>query len=44
VVAAFAADPQVGVTSLDGRMLDRPHLVLAQRVLELSRRTGLDKS
>jgi citrate lyase subunit beta / citryl-CoA lyase len=44
VVAAFAADGAMGVTSLDGRMLDRPHLVLAQRVLELSRRTGLGKS
>jgi citrate lyase subunit beta/citryl-CoA lyase len=44
VVAAFAANPTAGVTSLDGRMLDRPHLVLAQRVLELSRRTTLDKA
>jgi citrate lyase subunit beta/citryl-CoA lyase len=44
VVAAFAADPTAGVTSLDGRMLDRPHLVLAQRVLELSRRGGIDKT
>jgi citrate lyase subunit beta/citryl-CoA lyase len=42
VVAAFAASPGAGVTSLDGRMLDRPHLVLAQRILELSRRNGLD--
>ena len=44
VVAAFADNPNVGVTSLDGRMLDKPHLVLAQRVLELSRRGRLDKS
>lgn len=44
VVAAFAASPGVGVTSLDGQMLDRPHLVLAQRVLELARRTGLDRT
>jgi citrate lyase subunit beta / citryl-CoA lyase len=44
VVAAFGADASAGVTSLDGRMLDRPHLVLARRVLELSRRTGIDKS
>jgi len=44
VVAAFAATPDAGVTSLDGRMLDRPHLVLAQRVLELSKRSGLDKA
>ena len=33
VVAAFAANPGVGVLSLDGRMIDRPHLVQAQRVL-----------
>jgi citrate lyase subunit beta/citryl-CoA lyase len=43
VVAAFAAAPNAGVTSLDGQMIDRPHLVLAQRVLALVRRTGLDK-
>jgi citrate lyase subunit beta / citryl-CoA lyase len=33
VVAAFAANPGAGALSLDGRMLDRPHLVQAQRVL-----------
>jgi citrate lyase subunit beta / citryl-CoA lyase len=33
VVAAFAAAPAAGVVSLDGRMLDRPHLLQAQRVL-----------
>jgi citrate lyase subunit beta/citryl-CoA lyase len=33
VVAAFAASPDVGVTSIDGRMIDRPHLLHAQRVL-----------
>ena len=33
VVAAFEADPSVGVTSLNGQMLDRPHLLRAQRVL-----------
>ena len=40
VVAAFAAAPGTGVTSLDGQMLDRPHLVLAQRVLALANRIG----
>jgi citrate lyase subunit beta/citryl-CoA lyase len=44
VVAAFAADPTAGVTSLDGRMLDRPHLMLARRILELSRRSGIDET
>jgi citrate lyase subunit beta / citryl-CoA lyase len=35
VVAAFAADPQAGALSLGGRMIDRPHLVQAQRILAL---------
>ena len=33
VVAAFAATPGAGVVSLDGRMIDRPHLLQAQRIL-----------
>jgi citrate lyase subunit beta/citryl-CoA lyase len=33
VVAAFAAAPGAGVVSLDGRMIDRPHLLQAQRIL-----------
>ena len=33
VVAAFAAKPESGALSLDGRMIDRPHLVQAQRLL-----------
>jgi citrate lyase subunit beta/citryl-CoA lyase len=33
VVAAFEADPQAGALSLDGRMIDRPHLVQAKRTL-----------
>lgn len=33
VVQAFADHPGAGVVSLDGAMLDRPHLVLAQRLL-----------
>jgi len=37
VVAAFAAAPGAGVVSLDGRMLDRPHLLQAQRILAASR-------
>jgi citrate lyase subunit beta / citryl-CoA lyase len=35
VVAAFAADPQSGTLALDGKMIDRPHLVLARRLLGL---------
>lgn len=38
IVAAFAAEPDVGVTSLEGQMLDRPHLLQAQRVLALASR------
>lgn len=35
VIAAFAAEPEAGVVSLAGEMLDRPHLVKALRLLEL---------
>jgi citrate lyase subunit beta/citryl-CoA lyase len=33
VVAAFEANPGAGVLSLDGKMIDRPHLIQAQRIL-----------
>jgi citrate lyase subunit beta/citryl-CoA lyase len=33
VVAAFAASPGAGVISLEGKMVDRPHLVQARRIL-----------
>jgi citrate lyase subunit beta/citryl-CoA lyase len=33
VVAAFAANPAAGAVGLDGKMLDRPHLVRAQALL-----------
>jgi citrate lyase subunit beta/citryl-CoA lyase len=36
VVALFAADPQAGVIALDGKMLDRPHLILALRIVAQS--------
>lgn len=35
ILDAFAADPAAGVVSLEGRMIDRPHLRAAQRLLEL---------
>jgi citrate lyase subunit beta/citryl-CoA lyase len=38
VVAAFAATPGTGVASLDGQMIDRPHLAQAQRVLAAAAR------
>ena len=33
VIALFEANPGVGALSLDGQMIDRPHLVQAQRIL-----------
>lgn len=33
VVAAFAAQPEVGTVGIDGKMYDMPHLVAAKRVL-----------
>ncbi len=33
IVQAFADHPGAGVVALDGAMLDRPHLALAQRLL-----------
>ncbi|HET9388179.1 MAG TPA: CoA ester lyase [Steroidobacteraceae bacterium] len=38
VVAAFSAEPEAGVLSVDGQMVDRPHLVQARRILELAAR------
>jgi len=38
VVAAFAAAPGAGVASLDGQMIDRPHLLQAQRILAVAQR------
>jgi citrate lyase subunit beta/citryl-CoA lyase len=40
VVAAFAASPEAGALALDGRMIDRPHLVQAQRLLALAGAAG----
>jgi citrate lyase subunit beta/citryl-CoA lyase len=36
IVAAFEAHPDAGVLSVDGKMVDRPHLLQARRVLERS--------
>jgi len=38
IVDAFAAQPEAGVCSIDGRMIDAPHLKQAQRILS---RAGL---
>jgi citrate lyase subunit beta/citryl-CoA lyase len=37
VVAAFAADPSLGVVRIEGRMIDKPHLRAAETIL-----AGLD--
>jgi len=37
IVAAFEAQPDAGVLSVGGKMVDRPHLVQARRILERSR-------
>ncbi len=41
VQAAFEAAPNAGVVSHDGRMVDRPHLKIAVRILERARLAGL---
>jgi citrate lyase subunit beta/citryl-CoA lyase len=35
VVQAFAANPDAGTVALDGKMVDKPHLTLARRLLGL---------
>ena len=35
VVAVFAENPDAGTLALDGKMIDRPHLTLARRLLGL---------
>ena len=37
IVAAFEAEPDAGVLSVAGKMVDRPHLIQARRVLTRSR-------
>ena len=36
IVALFAANPDAGALGLDGEMIDRPHLVQAERVVALA--------
>ena len=38
IVAAFEAQPDAGVLSVGGKMVDRPHLVQAKRILERASR------
>src|SRR5579862_5716522 len=36
VIAAFDAQPEAGTLALDGKMIDKPHLVLARRILGIA--------
>lgn len=38
IVALFADNPEAGTLGMDGEMVDRPHLVQAQRILQLAKR------
>ena len=38
IVALFDENPEAGTLGMDGEMIDRPHLVQAQRILQLARR------
>lgn len=35
VVQAFAENPEAGTIAVDGKMVDKPHLILARRLLDL---------
>jgi citrate lyase subunit beta/citryl-CoA lyase len=41
IVRAFAENPGAGVASLNGKMLDQPHLKLAQKVLARAQAAGV---
>lgn len=40
IVQAFDADPGAGVVNIDGRMIDKPHLVKARTVLDWAGQAG----
>ena len=37
ILALFENNPGAGTLGLDGQMIDRPHILQAQRLLELAR-------
>lgn len=40
VIALFDENPDAGTLGMDGKMIDRPHLVKAQRIIELAEAGG----
>lgn len=44
VIAAFSAQPEAGAIQLDGKMLDRPHLLQAEAILARTRKNHGEKS
>lgn len=40
IVELFAGQPELGVMQLDGQMVDRPHRLQAERILDLAERFG----
>ena len=44
IVAAFEAHPEAGALSVGGRMVDRPHLTQARRVLERAEQGGKEQN
>ena len=39
IVELFEQNPGIGVMGMDGEMIDRPHLLQAQRLLQLAKNT-----
>lgn len=40
IIELFEKNPQAGTTSLHGRMIDKPHIVQAKRILHMAERRG----
>lgn len=41
IVSLFADNPETGVIGLDGKMLDKPHLLQAQKIIAMAKQTGI---
>ena len=40
IVELFAANPGAGTLGMDGKMIDKPHLIQARRILDTAKQTG----